>query len=40
MNYKLVEQYIFLNVEEIYYININTNEETLDLYNKSLDTKK
>lgn len=29
MNYKIGRAIFFLNVEEIYYININTNEETL-----------
>lgn len=35
------EQYIYIKIgEERYYINMKTNEETLDLYNKLLDTKK
>ena len=38
---KFGEQYIFIkNGEERYYINMNTNEATLDLYNKLLNAKK
>lgn len=38
---KFGDQYIFIkNGEERYYINMNTNEATLDLYNKLLNAKK
>ncbi len=38
---KFGEQYIFIkNGEERYYIDMNTNEATLDLYNKLLNAKK